>query len=745
MAVTGVKPYNTFVKGFNTESNPLAFPRDFSRDELNCNISADGSRRRRLGVEPEISYSLTASTIKTAINHGSVTAFVWDAPDNNGELSILVVQFGRVLHFYKMVKDKITGNKYAGTIDLNTHKVSYSRDVGHERVQMTSGLGYLIVVSNEIEPIYVTFDSTTEAFTSTAITINIRDVIGLDDGFEVDEEVAQGSRTAAKDYNLLNQGWTEANIDAVITGSSGNLPKNSDIQYLGKNSSGSFAYSTLDQQFFGNTPAPKGKYIVNAFYIDRSTIADPDTTEDVSGITIEETNSRPSTVEFMSGRVWYAGQRHPNIPTRIYFSQVLTNVTKIGNCHAEADPTSEHNSDLVDTDGGYITLPEAGKVHKLLTFSSTILVFAENGVWQIRGGENGFTSTSFFTSRINDIGSVGGFSITEAEGTVMYWADGGIYQLSVDTLSGELTVGNISEATIQTFYNDIPKFSRENCVAVYDNIGKKAYWFYNDSPTLNPLDLRNKFTNVLFYDTRAQGFYKYEVSATNEIFMSAPFVDNEVHVEKRQQNLVNSRTEEVLTDADGEAIFVPTSYEGASQYKLKFVIIKCDVSEDNYELTVGQFSSSTFLDWNNLLDTPVDYTSYLLGGPDTNGNFLSNKLTAVLYIMSQKSETGYAEDVSTGELQLENQTEINYRYRYNWSDGNGSEQWSSLRSDGYVLPRYYIPSGSADAFDTGDTLINTQQSTRGSGDAFQLYLESSTGKEMHLYAWAALIQDSQSS
>jgi len=63
--------------------------------------------------------------------------------------------------------------------------------------------------------------------------------------------------------------------------------------------------------------------------------------------------------------------------------------------HSAADPTSEEDSAVVDSDGGYIVVPEMGTVKKMEVFGSKLIVFTTNGVYAIGGGaEDYFKATS---------------------------------------------------------------------------------------------------------------------------------------------------------------------------------------------------------------------------------------------------------------------------------------------------------------------------------------------------------------
>src|SRR5690606_21646018 len=103
---------------------------------------------------------------------------------------------------------------------------------------------------------------------------------------------------------------------------------------------GDFDAELLGKFFSGTARAPRGHFIVDAFYIDRTAVSG------VPNLDVEVVTSRPPTVSFFSGRVWYA------CDSTVYFSQVLDDKAKAGFCYQEADPTSEDISDLIASDGG---------------------------------------------------------------------------------------------------------------------------------------------------------------------------------------------------------------------------------------------------------------------------------------------------------------------------------------------------------------------------------------------------------
>ena len=88
---------NNFVKGLITEAGELTFPEGASVDELNCDLRKDGSRRRRLGVAFETSYTDSSfSLTDTSLVHTGE----WTNAGGISGKEFLVVQNDSTLYFY---------------------------------------------------------------------------------------------------------------------------------------------------------------------------------------------------------------------------------------------------------------------------------------------------------------------------------------------------------------------------------------------------------------------------------------------------------------------------------------------------------------------------------------------------------------------------------------------------------------------------------------------------------------------
>ena len=97
-------------------------------------------------------------------------------------------------------------------------------------------------------------------------------------------------------------------------------------------------------------------------------------------------------------------ERSPSYSGFVFFSQTIIGDDKFGSCFQEADPTSDEISDIIDTDGGTIQIPECSQILKIIPANASLLVFSDNGVWEIFGDTGGFLATEFQVSKISSNG-----------------------------------------------------------------------------------------------------------------------------------------------------------------------------------------------------------------------------------------------------------------------------------------------------------------------------------------------------
>ena len=111
---------------------------------------------------------------------------------------------------------------------------------------------------------------------------------------------------------------------------------------------------------------------------------------------------------FYAGRVFYAGcqpEERGELAGRVYYSQILRNKSNASRCYQANDPSAKDLNDLVDTDGGYITINDLGVVHAMVPFRQSLILISTNGCWEIGAGDSYFAPASYIVRQLSDRGS----------------------------------------------------------------------------------------------------------------------------------------------------------------------------------------------------------------------------------------------------------------------------------------------------------------------------------------------------
>ena len=500
------KSFN-FTGGLNTESGPLNSTENQWVDGINVVPYVDGSVNKRAAVDFEGSYTLSDTNVTAADEvTGAFVTYEWDAVAGSGALNFVAAQRGSEIFFYKNLGDGVSPTEFVGQgINLADYRVVGNPNTpGMAPCSFTNANGKLLVTSEDTETLLVTYDIDTTTFTVETIEIKIRDLYGLDDTLATEERPA--TLSPEHNYNLLNQGWDATKIAAYFSSQSV-YPSNAQQWTAGKDSSDDFSPTLLVKQDFGTSPAAKGRYILSLFNQDRSA---------ASGLAaglVETEYYRPSSVAFYAGRAWYAGINSRKYASWVMFSQVAADTPKFGLCYQEADPTSEFISDLVDTDGGVVPIQDMGSVVALRAAYNSIIVFADNGVWQIQGGTDiGFAASSYDVRKLTSAGCLSPTSIIDVEQSLLYWSNDGIWQIAI-TQTGGLAATNITSTNIQTLYTSIPMPGRVFSTGRYHLEVKCAYWAYNDDASQDSVTRRYQKNKLLVLDVRLKAFYVLEISS----------------------------------------------------------------------------------------------------------------------------------------------------------------------------------------------------------------------------------------
>jgi len=625
-------------RGFVTEFTPLGFPQEAAIDIDNCIIDTDGSIRRRPGIDVEQPVVLTAPAegilLKGNIQTLAFSTHLWEFVNNSGTLNIIVQQIGLVLQFYSQLSP--VSSQFLGEITLADHAVDRAQ-LGRFPMETASGLGALFVVSAFMEPVKITYDGTT--FTSTELILQQRDFEGVDDGLAIDERPA--SLTKEHYYNLTNQGWTDKNLNLARgapanTGICNSLPaalvdgfwpSNADIMTVGivTDSAGDLVFDPVfvRDAYLGNTPAPKGHYILDAFNKEYSVVSDCATAPaDVV------TALRPQAVTFHQGRVFYSSPEVQGRGNGIFYSQQLLNDDRAAKCFQEADPTAAEINDLIATDGGFLPTPGVGQVYSLQEFGNGVVMLASNGVWYLTGADvsSAMTATNLRVDKVHSSGALSASSVVHAEGQLYYFGIEGIMQIALSETGGAIA-SNITQNSIQQFYVNISASAREVATTVYVPEQRKIYWAYRDTAKDDTQVLRNA-NRVLVLDLDVKGFYKFSIGED-----SANDFPEVIGLTTVNPIAAGEVTNEIVTESD----LTPVTLTDASTLTQDIIADAGQVSEikiatlvfdsGEYKLTFSTLHDRSFTDWRDFdpasvglaMSSFVEFAEFNLGAPHTRG------------------------------------------------------------------------------------------------------------------------------
>lgn len=720
------KVYNTFVRGLITEAGPLTFPENATTDELNCELFITGSRKRRLGVNLEDAFALSSQTVDPGNWAGyAINTSNWTTVGGDGNTNFLVLQVGPTLYFYDQSVAPLSSGQKSFTIDLVSFSAPSASSIGNSAVSAVSGKGFLFVVGEKIEPFFIEYDEDTDTISTTQINIEIRDFEGVDDGLEPEEELT--TLSDEHKYNLRNQGWVKPSpqfaipdpIDAYKA-STNEYPPNNKQWWVAKDSGEDFSATLMAKFFAGNTLAPKGHYVLNALNKDRATISE------IPGLSSESINSRPNSVAFFAGRVWYAGVSGADINGHIFYSQIIEDKFKVGKCHQINDPTAEDLNVLLDTDGGVIVVPEISSVLALFPMRDALVVFSTNGIWTVSGTDGGFKATDFRVAKKSSLGIVSPQSLVDAEGFPIWWGETGISTLvPTSEVTDELNVVDITKSTIQTFFNEIPSLSKRDVKGIYDPATRKAVWLYKETNLLTNTD-RYRFDRALWFDTRLQAFYPWKIEplTTNTYYIGGVYlspsliaITDSVDVQDGGIDVESSGVQVVASDLTdiGNATFI--------QYL-------CFRESSTIQWTFGNFDSTSFADWFAVDSTGVDYLSFFESGNELLEDIQRIKQAKYVQVFFNRTETAYTDGTFTGFVRPSG---CLMQAKWEWSDSSNSGKFSP-KMQVYKFRRTYTPTSGTD-YDSGFPVTATRNKIRGSGKALRLRFESETGKDFDLLGW----------
>lgn len=336
------------------------------------------------------------------------------------------------------------------------------------------------------------------------------------------------------------------------------------------------------------------------------------------------------------------------------------------------------------------------------------------------GGDYGFSATNYKVSEISSFGCVSVKSVVKAGSGVVYWGSNGIYLIEKNNL-GEFEVKNLTDGTIQKFYDEISFQEKELSQAVYDDFNKTIRWNYTNSYGF----VQQSSVKELILDTKLGAFYYYNIASPTIISLRSVFAtpQSKTTIEDSPV-LVGSSTINSLTDL----VVVPYERRSPSQSSIKYVAF--ETYGNNVLLCFAYYHNQEFKVWGSVIAFDgVDAKAYLLTGGIVAGDSSVNKQAPYISVHFYRTENGVDESFFPT-----NQSGCLMRSQWGWSNSPNSNKWGQLQQV-YRYRTPYFVSSLTDPFDTGFEIITTKNKIRGVGKSVSIYFETEPGKDCKLVGW----------
>jgi hypothetical protein len=749
MRSQATKLYRTFVKGLITEASPLTYPEDTSLDEDNCLLFTKGNRTRRLGADFESAYSLSSFQV-SSMDTTPIAEYSWKSVANDAMINFLCLQVAGTVYFFDLNGSSISGNMKSFSIDLTAYTAPGASSPANSPCQMASGKGYLFIAGEKINPLLVEYDPITDSITVDAVTILIRDFEGVDDNLAADEEPE--TLSDLHHYNLRNQGWVSTTtatdtISVSLYGkykavpgvppsrdpipeyktAIGKYPGNNKQWFLGKTEVvfgayqvGDFNPVLLNKAHVGNGRAPRGHYIVNAFNADRSAVSG------VPNIPSDVKTYGPSSVAFFSGRAWWFSR------SGVYFSQIMTDKGKVGQCFQEADPTAEDISELLASDGGYIPIPAADEIVRGIEIGNGIMAFARNGVWIISGTDKGFSATEYQVSKISTIGTDAPLSIVAADSTIYWWSKVGIQQITqvsgqFGPVPGAYQSVNISQETVDTLFKTISPVGRQFVKGVFDPATNTIHWAYKTED----FGFNYGYNRLLNLDLKIGAFYPWSLTSGVYPFICGLFLTPEL-------NSISNSEEVVASGVTVTASGIPVTAQGTEvSAKANFLYFISAVNQGaSFKFTFGNFSNDEYVDWETYDGTGALYNSFVESGFEILDDAFRKKQIVYLSVFFRQTEENFV--LSGEDYEVDKPSSCYLAVKWDWASSGNTSKWTIARQV-YRHRRVPFVDPLDLAFSTGTKVVHSKNKIRGTGRAVQFRLGTNErGKNFDLLGWQAL-------
>jgi hypothetical protein len=780
-----VLEFNSFTRGLITEASPLTFPDNASIDEINFNLNRNGSRGRRLGMDYEIGFVETqfGANVATGGSDVNITSFLWTDASRDNQSQIIAMQVGNEVGFFDASVVPISSgfiSKYTSFFDLG--KVQFSSV--SSRLLMVDGSSQVVSFEYIDSAIVTGFNS---LLIRDQFGVEDLQADGTDLRQGNNNQVRPTNLTDNHLYNLRNQGWSTPRragnreflsdpiqyfFDVLVhdpngavdlfgnqgttTRKNGLFPSNSDQVSSALYPDAEDGDDRVGERFFAQDlvnnhdrlgEAARGHFIIDA--LNRGTsrmqnLADMvervapvyDNTYSVSSLNIDRTTGGPSCVVDYAGRAWYGGfpssidngdTRSPLMSNYVLFSRLVESTPDLFSCYQLANPTSAVDSDLVETDGGFVRISGAEKIIAMEAVGDKLLVFATNGVWSVSGTDNsGFSATGYVVTKVTDAGTESPNSIVTVDSSIFYWGVDGIYVIGTNEF-GTLVATNTTSTTIQSVYQQIPYEDKRAAFGAFDKFDRKVKWLYYNRIT------SSESPKELTFDIDLKAFYLFSIGReVGQNIIPVSIVQTPPYIVGFVLNNVVIGGDNVVAGGDNVSI---VEQQSTNQFReLKYLTISQTVP--SVSITLSEYRDNDFLDWTSTYTGGTDAAAYLLTGHVSGGDFQRNKQIPYLTSHMTRTEDGF--ELINNVVTPKNQSGCLLSGRFEWANSVNSGRWSNPQQI-YRYKRLYMPADLADPYDSGFETIVAKSRIRGKGRVVSFLFETEPGKDCKLLGWSILV------
>jgi hypothetical protein len=747
--------FNTFVGGILTEANPINFPKGYTIDQENFLLGLNGTNRKRWGLDMDDTQTQNIQALEPVISSAQMfKSFIWNNAETVAgpkEDLLCTVQASR-LSIWTIDDTGIITDKNLGLTPLSGSGERWSiTPFNSKLVIMTSNQWTLNYSDGTVVQIEIPAAVSNSIDTGTGLLnllstdhIFIRDFEGMDEPGTVDT-TRPAVLTDIHHYNLLNSGWTEANINAFKAASVSNVyPARSDNMNTGLDAlTGAFNTAWVENANNGGTRVPGGRAIISpmAPLLFRRYFLDVESgylgapllagTSDQSEVTLPD-------VAEQFGRLFYLWSDRDGTSlggsSKLMFSQAA-GVNNLGKCHSINDPTSRDFNQPLPTDGGYIDISNMGSVFKIVPLKTRLIIFADSGIYELFSSQEIPTPQAYNIRKISevvvshttDLDLKSASNPVVAEDTVFFLAKSGAYVITANTSQEESLVRNISDQSVQKLFNDLPETALAYAQSAYSSETRTVHWLYRSIGVDAGVDnMANTKDSELMFNIPLNAWTKNTYNTRVAVVNVDPTL-NEAALGLMMLVELPPRSSASLDYPIGS--------------RLRYIGLGDFVGRSNmntFNTCIFKPTENTFYDFiqdatkrSELPGTP--YTGFLQTGYVNAGDTQRWKQGAYIVPSFIRTEDGFTDD-GAGNLTPNNESSCTISAWWDYVDDQSFPK-ANDPFEAYRYTKLYIPQDASDTFDYGQSVLTTKNRLAGRGRALSLRFESGPGKDCQLLGW----------